>query len=88
MAEECRGVGIDASMALSTPISGSPLPWTPTHGTLDLPEMDYTPGMDESLDEVSEEPLKRLPKSNSNYDLRTAAATPRDQRGISRESSK
>ena len=48
--------------------------------------MDYTPGMDESLDEVPEEPLKRLPKSNSNYDLRTAAATPRDQRGISRES--
>lgn len=49
--------------------------------------MDYTPGMDVSLDEVPEEPLKRLPKSNSNYDLRTAAAsTPRDQRGISRES--
>lgn len=72
-------------MSLSTPVSGSPLPWTPTHGTLDLPELGFTPGNEESLDEIPEEPLKRISKSNSNYDLRTAAATPRDQRGISRE---
>lgn len=85
MAEDCRGAGIDASISLSTPVSGSPLPWTPTHGTLDLPELGFTPGNESAIEEEPAEPVRRLPKSNSNYDLRMAASTPRDQRGISRK---
>lgn len=88
MAEDCRASGIDASMSLSSPTSGSPLPWTPTNGTLRLPEIGLTPGEgseDERLDSVSEEPIGRLVKSNSNFDLRTAAATPQQSRGLGRE---
>ena len=89
MAEDCRASGIDASMSVSSPTSGSPLPWTPTNGTLRLPELGTTPGdlsEDERLDSVSEEPVTRLVKSNSNFDLRTAAATPKESRGLGRES--
>jgi hypothetical protein len=88
MTEDCRASGIDASMSLSSPTSGSPLPWTPTNGTLRLPELGTTPGdlsEDERLDSVSEEPVTRLVKSNSNFDLRTAAATPKESRGLGRE---
>jgi hypothetical protein len=62
MTEDCRASGIDASMSLSSPTSGSPLPWTPTNGTLRLPELGTTPGdlsEDERLDSVSEEPVTR-----------------------------
>jgi hypothetical protein len=89
MAEDCRASGIDASMTLSSPTSGSPLPWTPTNGTLRLPEIGPTPGDGsevERLDSVSEEPIHRLVKSNSNFDLRTAAGTPKESRGLGRES--
>jgi hypothetical protein len=90
MAEDCRGVGIDASVNLSSPTPGSPLPWTPTNGTFNLPDVGLTPGDgdadNEGLDSVSEEPLHRLPKSNSNFDLRSVAATPKESRGLSRES--
>lgn len=87
MAEDCRGAGIDASMTLSSPTPGSPLPWTPTNGTLKLPEIGLTPGdEDEALDQTLEEPQRRIPKSDSNFDLRTAAATPRESRGLGRES--
>ena len=89
MTEDCRASGIDASMSLSSPTPGSPLPWTPTNGTLRLPELGTTPGDlsdDERLDSVSEEPVTRLVKSNSNFDLRTAAATPKESRGLGRES--
>lgn len=88
MAEDCRASGTDASMSLSSPTSGSPLPWTPTNGTLRLPDLGTTPGEgseDERLDSVSEEPPNRLVKSNSNFDLRTAAATPKESRGLGRE---
>jgi hypothetical protein len=87
MAEDCRGAGIDASLSLSSPTPGSPLPWTPTNGTLRLPEIGLTPGdEDEALDQILEEPQRRIPKSDSNFDLRTAAATPRESRGLGRES--
>ena len=89
MAEDCRGAGIDASMSLSSPTPGSPLPWTPTNGTLNLPEIGLTPGDDDEeygkLGSVTEEPVQRIPKSNSNLDLRAAAATPQQSRGLGRE---
>jgi hypothetical protein len=92
MAEDCRGAGIDASMSLSSPTPGSPLPWTPANGTLNLPEIGLTPGDDGDeygkLGSVLEEPVQRIPKSNSTLDLKAAAAsTPQQQsRGLGRES--
>lgn len=84
----------------------SPLPWTPLGGTLDLPDLEAaTPELGVIEDEEENEstpveakamavdedsPLQRLPKSNSSYDLRSRAQTPKTsdgKLGLSRGSS-